>query len=46
MNQANFKELGDYEGFKSDFLQLNGFDYDNIDYLAKTDITGLKKLVP
>lgn len=46
MDHSNFKTLGDYEGFKSDFLKLNGFSYDNIDYLAKTDITRLKKLVP
>ena len=31
----NFKELVDYQGLRQDFLQLNGFDFDNIDYEQK-----------
>ena len=37
LNESNFKQLGDYAGFKQEFLNLNGFGYENINYL--TDIT-------
>ncbi|UUM32601.1 enoyl-ACP reductase FabV [Vibrio japonicus] len=32
MNSDNFKQLGDYQGFKKAFMQLNGFGYESIDY--------------
>ncbi|WP_070966265.1 enoyl-ACP reductase FabV [Vibrio sonorensis] len=32
MNADNFAKLGDYEGVKQEFLQLNGFDFEQIDY--------------
>ncbi|KEI72826.1 enoyl-ACP reductase FabV [Endozoicomonas elysicola] len=28
----NFKDLVDYQGLRQDFMQLNGFGFDNIDY--------------
>ncbi len=31
----NFKNLVDYQGLRQDFMQLNGFDFDNIDYEQK-----------
>lgn len=38
MNSDNFQQLGDYQGFKSEFLNLNGFGFDNIDYSQPVDI--------
>ncbi|MEZ8824788.1 enoyl-ACP reductase FabV [Vibrio amylolyticus] len=32
MNQDNFKEIADYQGFKADFLKLNGFNYEAVNY--------------
>ncbi|WP_295891242.1 enoyl-ACP reductase FabV [uncultured Vibrio sp.] len=32
MTKDNFKEIADYQGFKSDFLKLNGFNYETVDY--------------
>ena len=34
INQENFHELSDYAGYHSDFLQLFGFGFDNVDYEA------------
>lgn len=28
----NFKDIVDYQGMRRDFMQLNGFDFDNINY--------------
>nr|WP_321461782.1 enoyl-ACP reductase FabV [uncultured Cohaesibacter sp.] len=41
MTPENFKELGDYEGYKSDFLKLNGFDLDGVDYAQDIDIEAM-----
>ncbi|WP_319412092.1 enoyl-ACP reductase FabV [uncultured Cohaesibacter sp.] len=41
MTPENFKELGDYEGYKSDFLKLNGFDLDGVDYAQDVDIEAM-----
>ncbi|KJY83929.1 trans-2-enoyl-CoA reductase [Vibrio galatheae] len=40
MNESNFKQLGDYAGFKQEFLNLNGFGFQNINYSdeVNTDI--------
>lgn len=38
MNQDNFKQLGDYQGYKQEFLNLNGFGFDAIDYHADVDL--------
>ncbi len=35
MTPENFKELVDYQGLRQDFMQLNGFDFGNIDYEQK-----------
>lgn len=42
----NFKQLGDYDGYLSDFLQLNGFGFDNIDYLQDISVDFLSSLKP
>ena len=42
----NFKEIGDYEGVREEFMQLNGFDFDNIDYSADVNLEELAKLKP
>ncbi len=41
LNEHNFKELGDYIGFKQEFLQLNGFGFENVDYSADIDVVSL-----
>ncbi|MDQ2192483.1 MULTISPECIES: enoyl-ACP reductase FabV [unclassified Vibrio] len=38
MDQYNFKQLGDYKGFKQEFMQLNGFDFDCVDYAQEINI--------
>ncbi|MGC9459179.1 enoyl-ACP reductase FabV [Vibrio genomosp. F10] len=38
MTRDNFRQIGDYQGFKSDFLKLNGFNFEKIDYTAPIDI--------
>ncbi|WP_299017484.1 enoyl-ACP reductase FabV [uncultured Photobacterium sp.] len=42
----NFKQIGDYDGYLSDFLQLNGFGFDNIDYQQDISMDFLKNLTP
>ena len=42
----NFKELSDYAGAREEFMQLNGFDFDNVDYDADIDLEELAKLQP
>ena len=42
----NFKELSDYAGAREEFMQLNGFDFDNVDYDADIDLDELAKLKP
>ena len=42
----NFKEIGDYEGVREEFMQLNGFDFDNVDYSADVNLEELAKLKP
>ncbi|QIA65297.1 enoyl-[acyl-carrier-protein] reductase FabV [Vibrio astriarenae] len=39
MDENNFKQLGDYEGYKREFLQLNGFGYENIDYSLPVELS-------
>ncbi|EKO3574999.1 trans-2-enoyl-CoA reductase family protein [Vibrio metschnikovii] len=39
MNGSNFTELGDYQGFKQEFLRLNGFDFPEIDYQQDVDLS-------
>jgi len=33
----NFKDISDYEGYRSDFLKLFGFGVEGVDYEAETD---------
>ncbi|WP_232697614.1 enoyl-ACP reductase FabV [Brevibacillus daliensis] len=42
----NFKELTDFALFKKEFLQLNGFDIEDVDYRDDVDIEKLKSLQP
>ena len=42
----NFKELTDYAGVREEFMNLNGFDFDNVDYLADINLEELSKLKP
>ena len=42
----NFKELSDYAGAREEFMQLNGFDFDNVDYDADINLEELAKLQP
>ncbi|NOH81073.1 trans-2-enoyl-CoA reductase family protein [Vibrio sp. RE86] len=37
MNDENFQNITDYSGFKQEFLNLNGFGFDNIDYQQPTN---------
>ena len=43
MNAYNFSTVGDYGGLKREFMQLNGFDFDNIDYNADIELDQLIK---
>ncbi|WP_159736967.1 enoyl-ACP reductase FabV [Vibrio atypicus] len=38
LTAENFKELGDYQGYKQEFLRLNGFGFDSIDYSQPVSI--------
>ncbi|KHD25564.1 trans-2-enoyl-CoA reductase [Vibrio caribbeanicus] len=38
LNADNFKQLGDYQGFKQEFLRLNGFSFDDVDYSKEIDL--------
>lgn len=45
MNETNFTQIGDYTGFKQEFMQLNGFEFTGIDYtqpLNTEDFVNLK----
>ncbi|MFN1648937.1 enoyl-ACP reductase FabV [Vibrio rotiferianus] len=46
MNAENFKDLGDYEGFKDEFMKLNGFNFGDVDYLQSISMKTLKALKP
>lgn len=42
MNADNFSQIGDYQGFKQEFLNLNGFGFESIDYSKPVDLTPFK----
>nr|WP_321458307.1 enoyl-ACP reductase FabV [uncultured Cohaesibacter sp.] len=44
MTPENFTELGDYDGYKNDFLKLNGFGLGEVDYDQDVDIDQLKSM--
>lgn len=46
INPDNFIQLGDYDGYKTEFMRLNGFDVPGIDYQADIDPEALKALKP
>ncbi|MGF1841728.1 trans-2-enoyl-CoA reductase family protein [Vibrio clamense] len=46
MNETNFAEIGDYRGFKHEFMQLNGFSFANIDYSKPISMGDLEMLEP
>lgn len=39
LNQSNFQQLGDYAGYKQEFLRLNGFGFEQVDYNQDVDLT-------
>ncbi|MGF1799905.1 trans-2-enoyl-CoA reductase family protein [Vibrio gigantis] len=46
MDQNNFQALGDYQGFKEEFLQLNGFSQPSVDYSQKLNSEDFINLKP
>ncbi|MCY9824744.1 enoyl-ACP reductase FabV [Vibrio chagasii] len=46
MDENNFQTLGDYQGFKNEFLQLNGFAQPSVDYSKKLNSEDFIKLKP
>lgn len=46
MDENNFQTLGDYQGFKQEFLQLNGFAQQSVDYSQQLNTSDFIKLVP
>lgn len=42
----NFKELTDFNKYKREFLKLNGFEVEGVDYEADVDLEELLKLKP
>ncbi|MHA7230658.1 enoyl-ACP reductase FabV [Vibrio campbellii] len=46
MNANNFAEIGDYVGFKDEFMKLNGFNFEGVDYTQDISMKTLKALKP
>ncbi|AYO11861.1 trans-2-enoyl-CoA reductase family protein [Vibrio campbellii] len=46
MNANNFAEIGDYGGFKDEFMKLNGFNFEGVDYTQDISMKTLKALKP
>ncbi|MDW2013665.1 bifunctional NADH-specific enoyl-ACP reductase/trans-2-enoyl-CoA reductase, partial [Vibrio sp. Vb0301] len=46
MNAENFKDIGDYQGFKDEFMKLNGFNFDDVDYSQDISLETLASLKP
>ncbi|PTO54816.1 enoyl-[acyl-carrier-protein] reductase FabV [Vibrio splendidus] len=46
MDENNFQAIGDYQGFKEEFLQLNGFAQPSVDYKEKLNTGDFIKLKP
>ncbi len=46
INYDNFKELSDYKGYVDDFLNMNGFGFDNVNYSEDIDLSKLSQLRP
>lgn len=43
LNSDNFSQLSDYQGFKQEFLALNGFGFDNVNYQSPVNIDAFIK---
>lgn len=46
LTPLNFAQIGDYDGVLKEFLQLNGFAFEQVDYAQPIDIDGLQTLTP
>lgn len=46
LTDENFTEVGDFKGYKNEFLQLNGFGFDNVDYKKDFDLAELMAMKP
>ncbi|MBC7003406.1 trans-2-enoyl-CoA reductase family protein [Photobacterium sp. BZF1] len=46
MTADNFTQLGDYAGYKQDFMELNGFGFAEVDYQQDISLDSLKALQP
>ncbi|MDF2154793.1 enoyl-ACP reductase FabV [Vibrio sp. CAU 1672] len=46
MNQDNFTEIGDYAGYKEEFMKLNGFGFSSVDYSRDVSMEDLRNLQP
>jgi enoyl-[acyl-carrier protein] reductase/trans-2-enoyl-CoA reductase (NAD+) len=46
MNGDNFMQIGDYQGFKDEFMKLNGFNFEDIDYSQDISSQELASLKP
>lgn len=44
VNNENVREITDIEGFVEDFMKINGFNFDNVDYDKDVDLKKLAKL--
>lgn len=46
VTEDNFMDLVDYQVFKNEFLQINGFNFDDVDYTIDIDLTKYEKPQP
>ncbi|MDD7909631.1 trans-2-enoyl-CoA reductase family protein [Pseudovibrio exalbescens] len=46
LDQNNFQSISDYEGYKKDFLALNGFGLDGVDYEKEVYVDDLSIKMP
>ncbi|WP_434355340.1 trans-2-enoyl-CoA reductase family protein [Parasalinivibrio latis] len=46
INPGNFRQMGDYEGFVKEFMQINGFFHPEVDYSQPLNLAELKSLIP
>lgn len=46
LHDDNFTQIGDYEGYKKEFLQLNGFGLDGVDYQKHIELSDLVAMKP
>ncbi|MPW26379.1 enoyl-[acyl-carrier-protein] reductase FabV [Alkalibaculum sp. M08DMB] len=44
INNENLHELSDIKGFISDFMKINGFDFENVDYNEDVDMDALSEI--